>query len=286
MEKLYQYFESIPRSRTKTLVLVLAGILCITSLLNLLFLSDKLRDVLDNQLYFVGMVLVVYLSWLVFLHLIQKRDPVQPEHLSLRGRDIASGFAVAAFLYLAVTVALAIGALLGTDGLAVHAKFATIGATARTLGVFTFNIMLNAFVEELLFRVYLIPQAYLLLRQKIASRFVALLLAVLSTQLLFALIHLPRDLFRFDVALATMISTQAQLFMSGLLLTLVYLRTRNLLFLTMFHAFLNYGLPLVSTDSDFKLYYMIAAFAVTIFWSKIPGLVPVTKQQLHNHQLY
>ncbi|WP_299707591.1 CPBP family intramembrane glutamic endopeptidase [uncultured Pontibacter sp.] len=270
MEKLYQYFENIPRSRAETIVLVLAGILCITSLLNLLFISDKLRTLLDNQLYFISMVFLVYLCWLVFLYFLQKRDPIQLEHLSLRGTDVTRGLSVGAILYIAVTVALAIGVLIGLEGLAVHAKFAAVEATARTLGVFTFNIMLNAFVEELLFRVYLIPQTYLLLRQKISSRLVALLLAVLFTQLLFAIVHLPRDLFRYNVAITTIISTQAQLFMSGVILALVYLRTRNLLFLTLFHAFMNYGLPVMGTESDFKLYYMIAAFAVTVFWSKLP----------------
>ncbi|MDX5481629.1 MAG: CPBP family glutamic-type intramembrane protease [Hymenobacteraceae bacterium] len=271
MKRLFQYLEAIPKSKRWVLLVVLLSIAAVPLSINLFYVSDELRRLMENQLFFVGIVLVVYVTWLALLYWLQKNDHVRLRHLSLTKAAITKGLLWGLILFLAVNTVLLLKAVFTADSLMLTKKFASLEGISKSLGVFTFNVCLNAFVEEVLCRAYIIPQFYLLLLEKIKTKGMALLLALLATQALFALLHLPRDLFRFDLELATIISTQAQLFMSGIILSLVYLRTRNVLFLTLFHAFMNYGLPIVGADADFKLYYMVSAFALTVFWSKLAG---------------
>lgn len=270
MKNLYRHLEAIPLSKKRSLTMVAASTALIPLLINLLFTADTLSTLLNNQLYFVSLGWGVYVCWLWLLYIVQKKDPVQLRHLSLTKAEVATGAAAGFAIFLLVQVALAIQLVATGESLLLTRHFASFSASGKALGIFTFNILLSAFVEELLFRVYLLPQTYLLLRKKTESKAGALLLAVVLSQLLFALMHLPRDLFRYDVEVATLISTQAQLFMSGLILALVYLRTKNLLFLSVFHAFMNWGLPLLGTEANFKLFYMIGAFALALFWGMIP----------------
>lgn len=269
MKKLFSYLAGIPMSKRWILAIIAVSIAVVPTLINLLFTSDSLRALLDQQLNFVLMGMAVYFSWLTLLFLLMKKDPVRLKHLSLSRADLSRGLIIGIGLFVAVNLVLLLKSSLSGEALTWSERFSSLEGASAALGVFVFNIFLGAFAEELLCRVYLIPQCFLLLCMKIKHRGAALLLSLLLSQLLFAVAHLPRDLFRFDISAATIFSNQAQLFMSGIILSLVYLRTRNVVFLGLFHAFMNYGLPLVGVDADFKLYYMTGAFAVTIFWDKI-----------------
>ncbi|AHM60060.1 hypothetical protein D770_09015 [Flammeovirgaceae bacterium 311] len=269
MKKLFRYLEEIPMSKRWVLAIIAISIAVVPTLINLLFTSETLRTLLDEQLNFVLMGMAVYCSWLTLLYLLTRKDRVGLKHLSLTRAAITKGLIIGIGLFAAVNAALLLKSLIFEDSIALSRRFSSLEGASAALGVFTFNIFLGAFAEEILCRVYLIPQCFLLLGRKIKHKATALLLSLVLSQLLFAAAHLPRDLFRFDVSAATIISTQAQLFMSGIILSLVYLRTRNVVFLGLFHAFMNYGLPITGMDADFKLYYMVAAFAIAVFWGKI-----------------
>ncbi|MBC5993205.1 CPBP family intramembrane glutamic endopeptidase [Pontibacter cellulosilyticus] len=279
MKKLFLYLEDILMSRKWVLLFVTLSIAVVPTLTNLLFTSDKLRALLDNQLYFVGLGVVVYTIWLTLLYYLKKKDTIKFRHLSLTRSEITKGLLLSVVIYIGVNIALIAGVLLKGESLALAKSFWSVSGVAKALGVFFFNILLGAFIEELLCRAYLIPQGYLLLQKKIKYKVVALLAAVILTQLIFALAHLPAELFRFEKSLASIVSNQGQLFMSGLILSLVYLRTRNVVFVAVFHALMNYKLPIIdATDADFKFYYLVGAFVVAVFWDKIMKPVGAGKQ--------
>lgn len=268
--KLYNYLESIPRSSRKVFIAMVLSIALVPTLVNLLFVSDSLRALLDNRIYFVGLSLVVFASWLLLGYLLLKRDTVQLRHLSLTKEQIIIGVAVGSALFVVVNIALAAKAAVMGEGVEVTDKFSSLTEGTKVIGLFVFHFLISAFVEEVFCRAYILPQAYNVLSRRLKYKSVALLLALLSTQFLFALSHLPSQLLRFNIDTAAVIlSTQGQLFLSGLILAIVYLRTKNIIFVTMLHAMMNYGLAVVGTDADFKLFYMVAAFAVTIFWTKL-----------------
>lgn len=257
-------------SKRWVLLLVTLSIAIVPTLTNLLFTSDNLRALLDNQLYFVGLGVVVYTLWLTLLYYLKKKDTLKFRHLSLTRSEVTKGLVLSLVIYVGVNIALIAGVLLKGESLALAKSFLSVSGLARALGIFFFNILLGAFIEELLCRAYLIPQGYRLIQRKVKYKYVALLIAVILTQMVFALAHLPSDFFRFEKGFASIISNQGQLFMSGLILSLFYLRTRNVVFLSVFHAFMNYKLPIIdATDADFKFYYLIGAFAVAVFWDKV-----------------
>lgn len=269
MQKIVQYLEGIPPNKKWVLLIVLLSIATVPTLMNLPFSFHSYIPSLNKQLYEVGVTLLIYVTWLSLLYLLIKKDGLRLKHLSLTGSEIRKGLVISLAAFIAVNAALVLRTLLMEESLVVAEKFSSLTRASKTLGLFTFNIFTGAFLEEVLCRAYVIPQVYLLLRNKIKHKATALLLALLLTQLLFALAHLPRDVFRFDLDFGTIIGKQSELLMSGLILSLVYLRTRNVFFLAIFHAFMNYGLPITGTEADFKLFYMLTAFSLALFWVRI-----------------
>jgi len=106
------------------------------------------------------------------------------------------------------------------------------------LGALGSQLVGNALLEETLFRAFLLPQFYLM-----ASRFcrksVALTVALLSSQLLFTLMHLPVQILSRDLPADQVLEAQIENLILGLALCAVYLATRNLFVAVGLHALWN-----------------------------------------------
>lgn len=51
------------------------------------------------------------------------------------------------------------------------------------------------------------------------------------------------------------------LFAGGIILSLIFLVTKNIFFVTIFHAFFNFSLPVVNSPASFE-FYLIAATVI------------------------
>lgn len=130
----------------------------------------------------------------------------------------------------------------------------------------------NAPFEELIFRGIFFLQFYLLFQSRTSNKN-SIILAVMLSQLLFAVSHVPNRIWINKVDnLATEI---IGLFIAGVGLTLIFIHTQNLLFVIGIHALSNFPFPLVKTDFPIHYYstYILVLLAA-IFWNKITSSRP------------
>jgi len=269
MKKLYNYLETIAQSKRRIFWLVLLSTMAIPVLVNLLFTSGALVPVLADQTYLLVLGTLIYAAWLGLLYLLKKRDRLHWKHLSLTKPDITRGLLAGMLVYVLVNAVLATIVLAGGRQLVFSKEFSTIAAFLSGLSIFALNIFVGAFIEEIINRVYLVPQAYKLFSVWVKNRFVSLLIAVGLTQVLFALLHLPADIFRFNLNGAALLNRQEDLFLSGILYAIIYLRTRNVVFVAIYHAFLNYNFTILHTDLPLTTIHNVVLLFMLIFWNKI-----------------
>lgn len=113
----------------------------------------------------------------------------------------------------------------------------------KTLGMLGSQLFGNAFVEEVMFRGFLMPQLYL----KFAGRsdvieWRKLIAAIILSQLAFALIHIP-ILERLTIPGGSSLIKLLIIFIMGVFFALFYLRTSNLFLCIGLHALINTPTP-------------------------------------------
>lgn len=133
----------------------------------------------------------------------------------------------------------------------------------RTVGVFLAQLLGNALLEEILFRGVLFEQLRARLLDRGAAPIRSLLLALLVSQLLFALIHVPLRLSS-GMPLDALPGELAVLFGLGVLLAMLYWRTGNLYVCVGVHALSNAPLLAVSQRLDVSSSGMTAAVAAVV----------------------
>lgn len=269
MKKLYLFLDTIPPAKRRVLLLVVVSLVIFPVLTNLLFLSERLKAVFQNQIYTLCLGLVVYGLWLLLLNFLQKQDRVSLKNLSLGKEDIKKGLVAGLALYVITNAWLVGSTLLRGENLILSKGFSSPEFILTAISIFFLNIFVGAFIEEVLIRSYMLPQAFRVVRKSAHNKLVALLIAVILTQALFAIAHVPADLFRFNLDLADLLSRQQYLFLSGIVYALVYLRTRNVVFLSLYHAFMNYGMPIINTEAFVATNYNIVMLVLLLFWGRI-----------------
>jgi uncharacterized protein len=108
----------------------------------------------------------------------------------------------------------------------------------------------NALYEEITFRGFLLPQVYRKFEGWVSSPGARMAGALVASQLVFALIHIPIRLYS-GMALAELPASLAWVFVLGLLFAGVYLLTGNLFVAVGVHALTNAPTMLLVGDSSF-----------------------------------
>ena len=122
----------------------------------------------------------------------------------------------------------------------------------------------NAAFEELIYRGIFFLQIYILLKNSLSIN-KALVLSILLSQILFALIHIPNRLMVNQVENLGL--NLFGLFVMGVVLAIIYFRTKNLAFLIGVHALLNEPFNLIQTSFPMKRIVLILVILVTILWT-------------------
>jgi len=146
----------------------------------------------------------------------------------------------------------------GTVGMDPGWSQSGVGAT---LGLLVAQLFGNALYEEVLFRAVLLDQMVLKLR----DRRWGFPLALVGSQLIFALLHVPNRLLR-RCTLTGMVDGLGLLFLMGLLFALVYHRTGNLLIAVGVHALNNAPTMLVATRLSGQFLVTLLLVALVTAW--------------------
>lgn len=157
-----------------------------------------------------------------------------------RRRDVGPGLLVTLGFWVAMQPALVIWVLVTGGQLQWNAAWnpSSDWGPGRILGGLLAQLLGNALLEEMVFRGFFLPQFYL----KAAARFrpaAALLIALLGSQVLFALTHIPNRLFVQGWPVEALLGDQVVLFLHGLIYSVVYLLTRILFVCVGLHSLWN-----------------------------------------------
>lgn len=157
---------------------------------------------------------------------------------------LAAGWALRLLLFLglgwaAIQVIALVAALAMGTGIALNPAWAEYGA-GTLLGLIIAMVLGTAPFEDGLFRGYLLPQLYLMIGDRIAGETARLIAALLLCATIFAVWHLPTILLnRGEVTPGAVIGALAYMFLGGVLLGLLYLRTGRLELVIALHALVN-----------------------------------------------
>ena len=128
----------------------------------------------------------------------------------------------------------------------------------------------NAFYEELMFRALLIPQLVLLIKKakRKWSWATCLLFALLASQFVFALIHIPNRIYLGSYATAaSVIQDQVKVLIIGLLFAWVFLSTRNLYAAIGVHALVNKSVILIVLPSGDLILSVFLIIPLAYLWN-------------------
>ena len=122
--------------------------------------------------------------------------------------------------------------------------------TGYAIGGFIAQFLGNALHEETIFRGFLIGQLWVAFNAKSRGSVKPLVLALVVSQVLFALCHIPNRIFVKDVYGGELIGDQLMLFVYGLIFASLFLVTDNLFVAVGIHALWNDPLPLLEIDES------------------------------------
>jgi len=152
----------------------------------------------------------------------------------------------------------------------------SVGPIAATGGPIAAGRLLDAFwgsgfIEEVMYRGFLLPQVYLIARAAGISASKALLLALIGTQIYFGLNHIPAATrMHMDFGRGAWYILHATLV--GGLFAAMYLRTGNLFIAVGAHALVNNPAALFVTGVDPALLMLIAVSVLLLLWPTLHRL--------------
>ncbi|MBZ0291973.1 MAG: CPBP family intramembrane metalloprotease [Anaerolineae bacterium] len=199
---------------------------------------------------FINLALIVF-GILVILGKQRARD------LGLIWRHLPGALLLTLLIWLVAQAVLVLLALAQGQPLALHPNWNQRGTTI-VLGVLIGQVFGNALYEEISFRGFLLPQLYF----KINAR-PRLLIALLISQALFALMHIPNRL-AFGATLAEAVSNLPMLLLLGILFALFYLVTGSIFLSIGVHALGNAATPLFASGADPSLITYLVALVVLL----------------------
>jgi membrane protease YdiL (CAAX protease family) len=126
----------------------------------------------------------------------------------------------------------------------------------------------NALYEELIYRALLISQFTILFRKK-CSTTKALIFAVICSQLVFALLHIPHRIVS-GIPFDQMIVPVANLFIAGLLFSALFFLSKNIFIPVGVHALANKSPNIFEQcENQFGVISIILIFLAILFWKRI-----------------
>ena len=137
---------------------------------------------------------------------------------------------------------------------------------SKEIGAILGQLFGNALNEELIFRGIFFLQFYLILRKRFSDR-TAFLIALLASQLFFAVSHLPNRILIKHYE--NLILDQIKLFFVGILFVMFYIKSRNFVLTVIMHSLLNYQLRIFDVNFLYPVVTLVIFLLSITFWDQI-----------------
>lgn len=255
------------------LAALLVAIMTAAAFVNLVFFQqdapqivvDATAGLVDWTLMGSAIILVVVVGGVIF-----GLGRQRPADVGLIARKLPAAIGVTAALWVLTQALLSAGAWATLGEIPFNPRWAERGVTAM-FGALIAQLFGNALAEEIIYRGFLPPQAWLKLRGGLLghARW-RLLLAALISQAIFAVAHIPNRIFN-EMSGADIALDMVMLVIFGLYYLFLYLRTSNLFFAIGVHALANQPLTLVQSDLAAPL-FMVLALVAALLWRTQPQL--------------
>lgn len=180
---------------------------------------------------------------------------LRPAELGLGWRRLREGLLVIGGIWLIIQVLAAIEGA-ATDGIALDRAWTTVGVL-RTVTWAAVMFLVTATYEEIAFRGFLFPQLYLKFRGSHRMRFWT---ALFVSQAVFAVAHLPAHVALRHLSGSALWAQVVLQGVAGVLLVLVYLRTRNLWIGIGFHGLANAPTPIFRGATSWEIFLVLLLF--------------------------
>lgn len=223
--------------------------------------------------------LLIYAPLLLFvLAIILGVGGLRASSVGLRSNDVVSGVVVTILAWLALQLAVIVAQLRAGVPVTVNANWSSPGVIA-SLAPLLGQLFGNALYEELVFRGFLLVQLHVMVRRiwSITPR-VAFAVALVTSQLLFALVHVPNRIVSQGVALGDLPLAIVSPFVIGLILALVYYRSGNLFVAIGLHAFMNTPTLVVGQRGLGATYAVGLTVIVALAWPWLSRLAMVGRR--------
>ena len=126
----------------------------------------------------------------------------------------------------------------------------------------------NSLLEEMIFRGILLIQLYLIFIAKYSNK-MTIIYSLAASSVIFVLSHIPNRILTYTPD-SLVIDTMSLLFGSTLL-GIIFLKTKNLLFVIGFHSLVNYPSNIIVTNIPTEPIIFALVIVITLKWDKIIG---------------
>lgn len=201
-------------------------------------------------------VTAIVVGWLAVFGRMRWRD------LGFRYGDIGGALLYSLVAWVVISGAAVLSGVIA--GGAVRMDAAWVEAPRQVAGRLIAQFAGNALCEELIWRGFLVPQVYFLLG-RIGSSRGRLFVAAVVAAALFALYHIPMDASKGTAAPEHAVLFAVR-FLSGLLLTAVWLLSGNLLIAVACHSLMNEPSPLFGGGQTDALRAVVALGTLAWYW--------------------
>jgi membrane protease YdiL (CAAX protease family) len=191
---------------------------------------------------------------------------LRPAEVGLIAARLPEAIVVTALLWIATQALVMAGAWAALGEIPINPRWAERGVTV-VIGALIAQLLGNALAEEIIYRGFLLPQSWLKLPARTGWR---LLVAVLISQSIFALSHIPNRIF-YGMTLAEITLDMLMLLLFGVYYAFLYLRTGNLFIAVGVHALANQPASIVQSDLPAPL-LLALTLLLAIAWPKLRSI--------------
>ncbi|HET7091284.1 MAG TPA: CPBP family intramembrane glutamic endopeptidase [Anaerolineae bacterium] len=276
-------FHDIKPAHGLVLVAAIVSNFVLITLFTMLYAGGMIQPIVDvsNGLIHPTLILGLPLFVLVVGVVVVWLGRLTPRDAGLEWSRLPSGIAVGLIFWVVVQIIQLLVGLGGTGKLVLDPVWAEEGV-APILGLLIGMLLGTALPEEVIFRGFAVPQLYLKLRDRMPERHTTnLVLAVLVSQVIFSLTHVPNLVLRRDVAWHQLPGPLLGVLLNGVLYALVYLRTNNLFIAMAVHALGNAPTPLLKTTVETPSLVFVFTVLLLLTWPVLARQAALSRRTKH-----
>jgi membrane protease YdiL (CAAX protease family) len=254
-------------SEYRTIVLFLAiSLVIISAYIGLFNIVQSIETASGGLIHRTLVLNVALLAGAIFLVLIVY-GKLQAKDLGLVGRKLPVAFGVCFFIWVLVQIIEGVIGFASAGSLQFDARWST--ETPVLVGLLIGMLFGTALYEEVGYRGFLLVQFDMKLVHVTSNKYFRLTLALLFSQALFMLVHIPWKVVNEGWTVTVFFDLIFSVFMNGLIYGLLYLRTENLYFVMGVHALGNAPTSLFVSSLGASNLVILFAIIWAVVWPKL-----------------